>query len=769
MNEKALRKKLNRMTVVVIIISIMIIAGGSIVIFRLKEVLQDVLTSQMESNTEQYKITVMRQIEGDIQTLNTLSSFLQFGRMDTEDFVKGLLETEEYTDFERVGYFGKSGTGLLVTTESGTASEFSKEMLDENVQAIVEKAWQGQSGISEIYHPEESGDGRKNAFAYAVPVYTGEDVTGALVAGVSTERFADLLQDRTFMNGQGYIHMISDTGTFLVRSEDRVVKEVIDTIFENNYFSTKEQERIKEAMSRGEMCLSEFTYGDVTYQVLLNPLEINGWYLFCVQTARNVNSSVYQIMTYSQSGTMAVLLVILLLILYGYQQIYRSNHRLVKSAWYDPLTGARNMTRFEQDVAEIIMSTQEYSLMALNVRQFKFFNEIFGGQMGDGLLCHIKKVIEGHIHAGEYFCRSAEDLFFILLRDTERKVIRGRLEQMIREISRYTDSNRENYQIMLYCGGVIGTEVKDAEPSVQKSMIHVKFALNTAKQSLNKNIWFYDTRLHEDEKLENYVESHMYSALEKEEFQLYLQPKVDLRTGKLSGAEALVRWMTGEGKMIYPNQFIPVFENNGFCALLDMYMVEKVCAQIRAWMDQGLEPLPLSVNQSKLLFYEAGYIDNMRALLEKYQVPASLITLEILEGLAMKNVEELNERIGYLTQMGFRISMDDFGSGYSSLNTLASLKINELKIDREFLLRLQEPKGERERQITIMNKVVELTKELHIKTVVEGVETEADEKLVRSMGCDQGQGYYYSRPVSAEEFSGKYMPAAKTEDGGRKF
>ena len=186
-------------------------------------------------------------------------------------------------------------------------------------------------------------------------------------------------------------------------------------------------------------------------------------------------------------------------------------------------------------------------------------------------------------------------------------------------------------------------------------------------------------------------------------------------------------------------------------------MVEKVCRQIREWIDQGKEPLPLSVNQSKLLFYEADYIDNIKALLEKYQIPASMVTLEILEGLAMKNVEELNERIVRLTEMGFKVSMDDFGSGYSSLNTLASLRINELKIDREFLLRLQKPGEDHKRQITIMNKVVELTKELKIKTVVEGVENEEDEKLVQKMGCDQGQGYYYSRPVSAEEFSEKYI------------
>lgn len=757
MSEKTLRKRLNRITILVAVVSVLIIVAGGVFLFHLRGVMQDILTEQMKSNSEQYKITVRRQIEGDIQTLNTLSGFLRYEKMDTESFVKGLLKSEKYTDFERVGYFGKSGKGILVTTESQTAYEFSKEQLDEKVQDVVEKAWRGKSGISQIYHPEENTGRGENAFAYAVPVYDEDDVVGALVAGVSTERFEDLLQDATFMNGQGYIHMISDTGTFLVRSENRVVKEVLDTIYENDYISPKEQKRIREALAEGELCMSEFTYKDETYQILLNPLEVNGWYLFCVQTAKSVNSRVYRLMTISQGGTMAVLFALLLLIIYGYQQIYRSNHRLIKSAWYDPVTGAHNMARFEQEISSIIENSREYSLMALNVRQFKFFNEIFGSFRGDRLLCYIKKVIDAHTHDGEYFCRGGDDLFYILFRDTDRTVIQGRLEEMIEEISQYAGSNRENYQIMLYCGGVIGTEVNDKDPSVQRSMTHVKFALNTARQSMKENIWFYDTRLHEDEKLENYVESHMHSALEKGEFQLYLQPKTDLKTGRISGAEALVRWTTEDGRMIYPDQFVPVFEKSGMCSVLDMYMVEKVCAQIRAWMDQGLEPVPLSVNQSKLVFYEADYVTNMKALLEKYRISASLITLEILEGLAMKNTEELNERLESLTQMGFQVSMDDFGSGYSSLNTLASLKIDELKLDRAFLLRLQDPREDYDRQITIMNKIVELTKALGIKTVVEGIESAEDEELVREMGCDQGQGYYYSKPVSAEEFSEKYM------------
>ena len=253
----------------------------------------------------------------------------------------------------------------------------------------------------------------------------------------------------------------------------------------------------------------------------------------------------------------------------------------------------------------------------------------------------------------------------------------------------------------------------------------------------------------------------MHQALEKQEFRLFLQPKFDLNTNRLAGAEALVRWITEEGRMIFPNQFIPLFEENGFCVQLDFYMVEQACRQIRQWLNAGITPIPISINQSKRLFYETDYIENLRSLTEKYEIPATLITLEILEGLAMENVEELNQKIGKLQELGFRVSMDDFGSGYSSLNTLGNLNIDELKLDQGFLFAIAGGQGERFK--LIMEKVVSLTKSLHISTVVEGVETEADEALIKSLGCDLGQGYYYSRPISAVEFNKKYMEAQKDE------
>ena len=284
-------------------------------------------------------------------------------------------------------------------------------------------------------------------------------------------------------------------------------------------------------------------------------------------------------------------------------------------------------------------------------------------------------------------------------------------------------------------------------------LTHIHFALDKAKGGHSSTIWFFDTELHKQEELENYVESHMHSALENGEFKMFLQPKKDLRSGNINGAEALVRWRTDSGKMIFPDQFIPLFETNGFCVNLDLYMVELACRQIRGWLDRGAEPVPISVNQSKLLFFEGDYVQRLTAILQKHRIPARFITLEILEGLALENIDELNAKIGQLQKLGFRVSLDDFGSGYSSLNILGNLKIDEVKLDRDFLMNA----ADQDRVRLIMEEIVHIAGRLDISTLAEGVETPEDEQLIRSIGCDTGQGYLYSKPLSAEEFDQKYM------------
>lgn len=752
MSEKQLMRRLRKITTVVVVISILLLLGGGIITSFLGRVQKDTMTTQMTSEAEEYRANVLRKIEADLQTLQTLASFFRFSNtistIDTDAFANGLYESNNHNSFIQMGYFTEEGVGIRVTINQEIEKDVPVEELPEDLQTIIEKAWQGESSVSRVYEDEIIGD---KVFAYAIPVYEGNEITGVLAANDSIDAFDDILDDKTAMNGYGYVHMIGKEGKFLIRSKNKVVDKRVESIFDGNYITDGEKEKIREAIDRDESVFSEFRYQGTAYQIYLSPIGLNGWYLFCVDTMQGVNAPIYQMINVTRAVFVGVLCLSVFLLIYGYQMLRKNHKQLIELAYYDSLTGAYNTVRFMQEMKDALSGPEKYSVCVLNIHQFKFINEIFGRAQGDKLLCHISQVLKESVNPGEYFCRDTGDFFWMILKGQNEEAIRERLYEMMEKISRFSLSQHHNYQIMIYCG----VAVRRDDSSAEMMMTHAMFALQTAKGTDRNNVWFYDVELHKQETLQNYIESHMHQALKDKEFRMFLQPKMDMRTGELAGAEALVRWIPKDGTIIYPNQFIPLFESNGFCSSLDMYMVENVCRKIREWIDAGITPVPVSVNQSKLLFYEEDYVENLCSILERYKVPGELITLEILEGLAAGNIDELNKKIDQLKVKGFRISMDDFGSGYSSFNTLGKLHIDELKMDRVFLSAITGK--EDERQKIIMAQVVDLAKKLRISTVAEGVETKENEALIRALGCSYGQGYYYSRPVDEEEFDRKYM------------
>lgn len=752
MSEKQLMRRLRKITAVVVVISILLFLGGGFITSSLGWVQKDTMTTQMISEAEEYKANVLRKIKMDQQTLQTLASFFRFSNtismIDTDAFANGLYESNRHNSFIQMGYFTEDGDGIRVTVDREIKKNVRMEDLEEELQASIGEAWQGESAVSRVYEDARTGE---KVFSYAVPVYQGDEITGVLTAKDSIEAFEDILDDKTAMNGYGYVHMIGKEGKFLIRSKNKVVNRRVESIFDGNYITEAEKEKIREAIDNDESVFSKFRYQGTAYQIYLNPIGLNGWYLFCVDTMQGVNAPIYQMINVTRAIFIGVLCLSVFLLIYGYRMLRKNHKQLIELAYYDSLTGAYNTVRFMQEMKDALSGPEKYSVCVLNIHQFKFINEIFGRAQGDKLLCHISQVLKESVNLGEYFCRDTGDFFWMILKGQNEEAIRERLYEMMEKISRFSLSQHHNYQIMIYCG----VAVRRDDSSAEMMMTHAMFALQTAKGTDRNNVWFYDVELHKQETLQNYIESHMHQALKDKEFRMFLQPKMDMRTGELAGAEALVRWIPKDGTIIYPNQFIPLFESNGFCSSLDMYMVENVCRKIREWIDAGITPVPVSVNQSKLLFYEEDYVENLCSILERYKVPGELITLEILEGLAAGNIDELNKKIDQLKVKGFRISMDDFGSGYSSFNTLGKLHIDELKMDRVFLSAITGK--EDERQKIIMAQVVDLAKKLRISTVAEGVETKENEALIRALGCSYGQGYYYSRPVDEEEFDRKYM------------
>ena len=709
------------------------------------------VSEQMSAETDEYIKRLYKQMHANIQLLDTLSVFVaESADSTTGTFSEILDEANRQNDFVTMSYFSASGQGVTVMAESEMET-MALEECQEEFQEAVRSALGGERAVSRLF---TGGVSHEKVVVYSVPVIRDSEIIGAICASDHIEIFTDILNGNQVMGGSAYIHMIDQDGNFLIRSPRAVVKGEPETLLGEPYLAPGQYEDVRGRMHAGESVSFSFKYEGETYRSILEPVGVNGWYLFCVNSARQSSETVYLIVRVVAGTFAGILLLIGFWLLYSYRLMKKNAGELHRFAFYDQLTEAYNFPRFRQLAEEGSEKDHNNTLVSMNIHQFKFINEIFGKEQADSLLRYVASVISGELKDGEIFCRESADFFYLFLKDTDEDKICRRLEKMMTEVSGYKSEDLGGYHILLYCGAVVSDETRTVY-TLEQMMTHVMFALAKARETHQNNVWFFDSKLHEKERMDNYVEGHMYQALKDEEFALYLQLKTDLKTGKAAGAEALVRWPKTNGEMIYPDQFISVFESNGFCTKLDLYMVEKVCSCIRDWINRGLKPLSVSVNQSKAVLYKADYIQKLCDITERYEIPADLLTLEVLEGAALENAEEFNDTIRRLQAKGFQISMDDFGSGYSSLNVLGKLQIDEVKLDRGFLNEVAEGKNEKAR--LIMEQIIELSKKLRIRTVVEGVETETSDRMIREWGCDIGQGYYYGRPVSADEFTDKYM------------
>ena len=690
------------------------------------------MEERMHEEANTYKEQIERQVDRNFQMLNTMASMISiYGLEQKEDFHQALVRADMENEFQTFGFYGIDGEGVL-----------TKPCYGNGLQEIAQEVLRGKKIVSNVISEENT---EKKVFVFGVPVYRGEQVVGALMASDVVDAFSEWMEEESLFYGKGYVHLLDQKGNYLIHGSRMVVEEKVETIMVSPYLNAREQAVVREAMQKMKKEEFSFVYRNVEYHALLTPIESNGWYLLCINSLQNVNKNVYIVAHVAAIFFVLIVGLFIFTLVYGYRMMKTMNRNLKKMAYYDSLTEAYNMYHFKELAREA--GNLSYAIAVVNVRQFKFINEIFGKEQADHLLQYIARKLQEVVGEGEFFCRESADSFYVFLRESEEEVLQARMNHALQQITDLKKDKNFHYHLIMNCG----IAVSEPDGSVEEVMTRALFALAKAKQANQQAIWLFDTTLHEQEQIDNFIESHAREALECEEFELYLQPKMNVQDDSLGGAEALVRWVNAEGTFLYPSSFIPLFETNGFCADLDMYMFEKVCQCLQKWIADGYQPVPISINQSKLTFYEENYEQRLSELLEKYQIPASLITLEILEDLVIDDLSDMNARLERLKKKGFKISLDDFGTGYSSLNTFGKLKIDEVKLDRGFLLETEKEGCGSTRMI--MEEVVRLAKKLSIATVIEGIETEEQAAFVKSIGCDQGQGYYYSKPISAEQFT----------------
>lgn len=744
MEQEHLRKKIIKYTAVLVLISAVILVSSAIVVVAVRKAEERSYTAYVDSLVNEYRLRFQEQMSTDFEMLQILEALMEKGLLSREmviaDQVRDLAPN---FSFYKVGYYA-AGTEELEIHLPGSDRPYAFSSRPAEAQEAIRSAWSGENAVSQVY--EENG---ARVVTYAIPVYQGDVVKGALTGIQGLDEFYDVINSVTTAGDKITIFWTKNDGTVIASSEGETVLDDGERMIASAEFPDR-SDADREAIFR-----KTIRWEGTSYTLYCASMGDNGWNLIYIDNGKDIHSPIYSMIVLVVGAFAILFLACITAIIYTYRNTKKDNRKILSLAEQDQLTGMDNLSKFQWETERLLAQDTGYCVAALNFRHFQYINDIFGKDQADELLVETAALLKRLLKKEERCCREKPDQFYLLLGETEEERIRERLYGIMEQISGLAANFHKNYAITLYCGVAVEQEPQDREELGKRLLAHSEFAMKMIRNGHESEIAFYDQKMHEEKQMNVMIESSRQEALENGEFHLYLQAKKDLEGGTICGAEALVRWIRKDGSMIYPDRFIPVFEKNGFCAQLDLHMVELTCQMQRNWLDQGITIFPIAVNQSKLLFYQEDYIDRLCEITDHYRVPRKYLVLEILEGLAAENLEELNQTILRLKKKGFQISMDDFGSGYSSLNILSGLEIDEVKLDREFLMAMGT--NREAKQKTMMRNVVQIAKDIGIRTVAEGVETEADEKFLQSIGCNYGQGYYYSRPVPAVEFGERFL------------
>lgn len=420
-------------------------------------------------------------------------------------------------------------------------------------------------------------------------------------------------------------------------------------------------------------------------------------------------------------------------------------------AYHDDLTELPNRRKFKKSVAAGIESARfhdhKLAVLFFDIDRFKNINDALGHDTGDRLLQVIAQRLEKAVGDLGMVARMGGDEFMVLLPRLSNSDEATWVAQTILEVFREPVII---YGEELRITSSIGISIyPDHGDHVEILMKYADAAMYHAKREGRNNIQIYSRSMFRRAHQMLITETHLHKALEREELMVYYQPQIDLRTGKIIGTEALIRWNHPEWGFVSPATFIPVAEETGLIIPIGEWVLKTACIQNKAWQNQGYEPVVVSVNLSIRQFLQPDLIDQIARILQETGLEARYLELEITESMTM-DVERTIQTLKKLKSLGIQISMDDFGTGYSSLNNLKRFPIDKLKIDQSFIRDL--PDGSKD--AAIVSTIIGMSKNLHLKAIAEGVETIEQMNFLKEKDCDEFQGYYWSPPIPAREMEG---------------
>ena len=425
---------------------------------------------------------------------------------------------------------------------------------------------------------------------------------------------------------------------------------------------------------------------------------------------------------------------------------------LIISTQKDNLTGLFTKKYFYEYIHEfdVFNPKEDMDAVAINIKRFHLINDMYGHDLGDKLLISVAKALKNLTTKYDgIVARVGSDIFYLYISSQEdyRFLIDDALNPAVKALDKDLEVE--------FSIGI--NKFANKEDAIEQRFDHAVRASNEDKHSFESTIIFYDEQMHNKEIYHGKLLHHFDKAIKDNEFKLFLQPKFEIQGDKpvLSSCEALVRWVHPEYGMISPGVFIPLFEENGLIRRLDYFIWNEAGKAIKEWESKYKKTLPISVNVSRIDLLDGDLLKHLMQVIDKNQIDVKNLYLEITESAYSDEPELIAKRVTELSEKGFLLEMDDFGSGYSSLGMVTSLPVNVLKIDMAFIRQMLTSSKDKK----MVEIIIEIANFLKLKTVAEGVENDEQLNALKQMGCDIVQGYYFSKPLPVDEFTEKYIKA----------
>jgi len=432
--------------------------------------------------------------------------------------------------------------------------------------------------------------------------------------------------------------------------------------------------------------------------------------------------------------------------------IQEKSNNLQQMAHYDSLTNLVNrgalLEYIDRQLTESQAESKPFSLMFIDLDEFKRTNDTLGHNIGDALLKIVAKRLLRSVRADDVVARLGGDEFCLVINSVQDfenldRIANHILSSLRRPIKLQSNELRISASIGIVCARSHGNTTQELLQNADIAMYRAKFLGRNKFQHFDENML--------NETIEHVsLENELRLALKREEFRLCYQPQIELKTKKLCGFEALIRWQHPHKGLVFPDKFIPILEETGLIVAVGEWVIDEACRQVQQWSHEGVGPVRVAVNISPRQLQHNNLVAQVERSLHKYKIEPGYLELEVTESLIMSNLESAHHTLEQLRSMGVMTSIDDFGTGYSSLSYLRDLPLKKLKIDRSFINTLDSNQS----TLNIVDAIIVVAKKLGMEVVAEGIEDQAQESLLQKLDCDYGQGYFYSRPVSALEAGG---------------